>query len=56
MTRQTHVTAKIVNDTALAQEPANPFAGSSLVPMLIAGIVSQLIGALVIRKIVNIRV
>lgn len=44
MTRQTHVTAKIVNDTALAQEPANPFAGSSLVPMLIAGIVLVLVG------------
>jgi hypothetical protein len=44
MTRQTHVTAKIVNDTALAQEPANPFAGSSLVPMLVAGIVLVLVG------------
>jgi hypothetical protein len=44
MTRQAHVTAKIVNDTALAQEPANPFAGSSLVPMLIGGIVLVLVG------------
>lgn len=44
MTQQAHARARIVNDTALAQEPANPFAGSSLVPMLIAGIVLVLVG------------
>jgi hypothetical protein len=44
MTRQTHVTAGIVKDAALAQEPANPFSGSSLVPMLIGGIGLVLVG------------
>ena len=28
--------ATVINDTRLAQEPANPFAGSSLLPMLIS--------------------
>ena len=36
--------ATVVNDTKLAQEPANPFSGSSLVPMLITGIVLVLVG------------
>lgn len=44
MTQPAHVTTRIVNDTALAQEPASPFAGSSLVPMLISGIVLVLVG------------
>ena len=44
MTNQTPVAPRIVNDTALVQEPANPFAGSSLVPMLIIGIVLVLVG------------
>lgn len=44
MNRQAHAVTRIVNDTALAQEPANPFSGSSLVPMLIAGIVLVLVG------------
>ena len=44
MSRQTQVKARVINDTAQAQEPANPFAGSSLVPMLISGIVLVLVG------------
>jgi hypothetical protein len=44
MTNQTPVAPRIVNDTALVQEPANPFAGSSLVPMLIIGLVLVLVG------------
>ena len=44
MTERAHVTTRIVKDTALAQEPANPFSGSSLVPMLVAGIVLVLVG------------
>jgi hypothetical protein len=48
MTRQAHVKAKIVNDTALAQdlahEQAKPFDGSSLLPMLIAGLVLTVVG------------
>ena len=44
MTRQTQVKARIANDTALVQEPANPFTGSSLLPMLISGIVLVLVG------------
>ena len=42
---------RIVNDTALAQEPANPFAGSSLVPMLISGIVLVLVGMIAARDV-----
>ena len=44
MTRQAEATAKIVNDAPLVHEPVNPFAGSSLVPMLISGIVLVLVG------------
>lgn len=36
--------ATVITDTKLAQEPADPFAGSSLVPMLIVGIVLVLVG------------
>jgi hypothetical protein len=36
--------AAVINDTRLAQEPANPFAGSSLLPMLVVGIVLVLVG------------
>ncbi|MDP1883471.1 MAG: hypothetical protein Q8K88_11410 [Bradyrhizobium sp.] len=36
--------ATVITDTKLAQEPANPFSGSSLVPMLIIGIVLVLVG------------
>ncbi len=36
--------AIVVNDTKLAQEPANPFSGSSLLPMLVSGIVLVLVG------------
>jgi hypothetical protein len=36
--------ATVITDTRLAQEPANPFSGSSLVPMLIIGIVLVLVG------------
>ncbi|MDP3074863.1 hypothetical protein [Bradyrhizobium sp.] len=36
--------ATVITDTRLAQEPANPFSGSSLVPMLISGIVLVLVG------------
>jgi len=36
--------ATVINDTRLAQEPANPFSGSSLLPMLIIGIVLVLVG------------
>ena len=44
MKRQAPVAAAVVNDTKLAQEPASPFSGSSLLPMLIIGIVLVLIG------------
>jgi hypothetical protein len=44
MKSQTPIATRVVNDTALAQEPANPFSGSSLVPMLIAGLVLCLVG------------
>ena len=44
MTQPAREAAGIVKDTALAQEPANPFAGSSLVPMLVAGLVLSLVG------------
>ncbi len=36
--------ATVITDNRLAQEPANPFSGSSLVPMLIVGIVLVLVG------------
>jgi len=36
--------ATVINDTRLAQESANPFSGSSLLPMLIGGIVLVLVG------------
>ena len=44
MKRQTPVVTAVINDTRLSQEPANPFSGSSLVPMLISGIVLVLVG------------
>ncbi len=44
MTSQTPIANRVVNDTALAREPADPFSGSSLVPMLIAGLVLCLAG------------
>ena len=47
MTRQARVTAKIVSDTALAQEQAKPFDGSSLLPMLIGGLVLTVVGMIV---------
>lgn len=47
MTQGAHVTTRIVNDTALVQQPASLFAGSSLVPMLISGIVLVLVGMIV---------
>ena len=47
MTQQARVTTGIVNDTALAQEPSHPLAGSSLVPMLVAGLVLSLVGMIV---------
>jgi len=39
-----HTSVATAVDTRLAQEPANPFSGSSLVPMLIIGIVLVLVG------------
>ena len=39
-----HTSVATAVDTRLAQEPANPFSGSSLVPMLIVGIVLVLVG------------
>lgn len=44
MTLHTPVAPAIVNHTELAQEPANPFSGSSLLPMLVIGIVLVLVG------------
>jgi len=44
MKSQTPIATRVVDDTALAQEPANPFSASSLVPMLIAGLVLCLVG------------
>ena len=44
MTRHTPVATAIVNQTRLAQEPANPFSGSSLLPMLVSGLVLVLVG------------
>ena len=44
MTRQPPDVTGSANDTDLAQESANPFSGSSLVPMLIGGLVLTLIG------------
>jgi hypothetical protein len=38
------VATAVINDTRLVQEPANPFSGSSLLPMLIIGIVLVLVG------------
>ncbi len=43
MKRQAPV-ATVITDTRLAQEQANPYSGSSLVPMLVAGIVLVLVG------------
>jgi hypothetical protein len=51
MNQQTQVTAKTVNDTGLVHEPANPFAGSSLVPMLISGIVLVLVGMIAVAML-----
>jgi hypothetical protein len=44
MKHQAPVATAVVSDTRLAQEPANPFSGSSLLPMLIIGIVLVLVG------------
>ena len=44
MKRHAPVATAIINDTGLAQEPPSPFSGSSLLPMLIAGIVLVLVG------------
>ena len=44
MKRQAPVAIAVANDTERAGEQANPFAGSSLVPMLISGIVLVLVG------------
>lgn len=44
MTRHRPVATAIVNPTRLAQEPANPFSGSSLLPMLVSGLVLVLVG------------
>lgn len=44
MRRQTPIATRVVNDTALAQEQANPFSGSSLLPMLVSGLVLVLVG------------
>ena len=44
MTRKAPVAVAIVTQTSLAQEPANPFAGSSLLPMLVSGLVLVLVG------------
>ena len=42
--KRSPVATAVVNDTRLAQEPANPFAGSSLLPMLVSGLVLVLVG------------
>jgi hypothetical protein len=44
MTSEAPIATRVVSDTALAQEPANPFSDSSLVPMLIAALVLCLVG------------
>jgi hypothetical protein len=44
MKPHTPLATAAVSDTRLAREPANPFSGSSLVPMLIIGIVLVLVG------------
>jgi hypothetical protein len=44
MTNQKPIATRVVNNTALAQESADPFSGSSLMPMLIAGLVLCLVG------------
>ncbi len=44
MKRHAPVVTAVINDTRLAQEQANPFAGSSLLPMLVSGIVLVLVG------------
>jgi hypothetical protein len=48
MKRHAQVATAVLNDTRLAQEPANPFSGSSLLPMLIAGIVLVLVGMIAV--------
>jgi hypothetical protein len=52
MTQPAHVPPRIVNDTALVQQPASPFAGSSLVPMLVSGIVLVLVGMIAAAMLV----
>jgi hypothetical protein len=47
MTQRARARARTLNDTALVQEPANPFSGSSLLPMLVSGIVLVLVGMIV---------
>jgi hypothetical protein len=44
MTGQTPIAPRVVNDTALVQEPADAFSGSSLMPMLVVGLVLCLVG------------
>jgi flagellar basal body-associated protein FliL len=44
MKRQAPAATTVANDTMRAREPANPLSGSSLVPMLISGIVLVLVG------------
>jgi len=44
MTLQAPVETATLNDTRPAQPPANPFSGSSLLPMLICGLVLSLAG------------
>jgi hypothetical protein len=51
MSLQGQVKTRTVNDSALVQEPANPFAGSSLVPMLISGIVLVLVGMIAVAML-----
>jgi hypothetical protein len=44
MTRQAPVVTASNKDTKPAQQPTNPFSGSSLLPMLISGLVLYLVG------------
>jgi hypothetical protein len=40
MTNQAHTVRAVVDDGSLASKPSSPLSGSSLVPMLVAGLVS----------------
>ena len=44
MKRHVRAATAVINDTRLVQESANAFSGSSLLPMLVAGIVLVLVG------------